>query len=555
LIRQTKFGYQPKTFNQPESRTSIFEPTLGFDGGQAPQELLPGFTPASKNFVHRGGYLEPRSGLSRFDSTFQLGEPALWGMEAFDIEGRRYGIAASAGTVACLRPEDLTWSALSRVSSASDQAPNGSVENGWDGASIYEPASDSNIAVFTNNRQLPKFAMLRESSTTYSDFTWALSHFSRARSVCEVDNRLVFFNVSTSSVSLPQTLYWSSRGDPLDFTFTNGAGSEQLADMRGVGQRVIPDGDSIVLFTDEQIWRGRVRRDAYAFDFYCVSREMGCPYPKTIAETPKGLVFLGRDLELYVLNGDQTIPLGPTHAKPTDVGDHSRIQLYLQRKLLNGELAWGAYDSAADKYTLYFTTNESATNLWPTRAIDFNFDNRSYFIHDFTHELTAGFEVRDTTEASTWDANPYTWDAYSPAWDDAGSITPKIVTAWSSAGTPYSLRSNQTSDDGTAIDARWRCHGLSAGDALRYDQLYEVWMEYESETTSNVSLFVSGNVGSSFIEGSQRSLSAASLNVQLFTCNITAQSPLFEIRSNDGSRPRISRFQARLRDGGMWGGA
>jgi hypothetical protein len=557
LIRQSKYGFAPRAYPQQESRVSIFEPTQGFDGGQSPQELHAGFTPFSQNWEHEGGYIQPRSGFSRYDATYALGDAGLFGMEAFDMDGYRHGLIASSKTLGYLPPQSVTFSNLSWVAAtgASTQTSDADIETGWDGASVYEPARDQNIIVLTNNRQLPKFLTVDDSTTTYSDFTWCASQFSTARAVAAFDNRLVFFNVASTLTTYPTRVFWTPRGNPIDLTIANGAGFEDLMDMRGSGLKVVADRDSIVLFTDEQIWRGRKRGDVYAFDFYVVNQQMGCPFPKTIHKTPHGIGFLGRDLELYLLRGDETVPLGPTGRKPSEVGDHSRIQLYLQRNLTNGDLAHACYDTEKNRSLLFFTSNETNTNLYPQKRLEYKYDNRSFFLSSTSHDWSAAFEMRDVEEAVTWDSVANTWDSYNVQWDRAGLSAPsRRVVVVSSNGTPYRFRSDQTSDDGSVIDCRWRSHALGQNDAFRHETLYEVWLDYNSDSTTTIAVHTSPNVGSTWDSSFTRALSASSVAAEMFPVFSTGQAPLFEVRVNDGSVPKISRMQVRLRDAGLWSG-
>jgi hypothetical protein len=557
-VRLTKFGFPSRVVPQQDSRVSIFEPTLGFDGGQAPQELHPGFTPESKNFIHEAGYIQPRSGMSRYDASYAMGGSPQLGMELFDVNANRHALAVSSQTVAYLPTAGVQFSNLSWVAAAgaSDQTLAGQMNDAPNGALIYEPARDKNIAVFTNGRQLPKFLNVESGTTTYSDFTWVASSFSKARAVCESDYRLVWGNVSSSTLSYPVRVQWSVRGNPLDLSVSNGGGFEDLMDMRGEIVRVVPDGDGIVLFTGEQIWRGRKRMDAYAFDFDCVQHTLGCPYPRTIHSTPNGIVFLGRDLELYVLRGDQAIPLGPTGRKGPEQGDHSRVQAYLQRVVQNSDLAWACYNSKNNRSEFYYTSNETNANLHPQNRLTYHWANQSFFKSTTSLDWACGFEMQDTEEAVTWDSIPYTWEQYDVSWDNAGlGPAERRVVTFSSAGTPYRFRSDQTSDDGTAIDCRWRSHGLSGQDAFRFDQIYEVWLEHESGTTSNVSVWTSNDLGRTFTDSFARALSATSHKAEMFPVWLSAQAPCFEVRTVDGSVPKISRMQVRMRDAGLYGGS
>lgn len=563
-VRLSKFGFRPRDMQQPESRISIFDPTLGYDGGQAPQELPPGYTPESQNWEEDGGNIVPRSGLSAFSFNGSFLGPIVYASEFFDLTGSRYAWAVFArslhnSTMPFLRPDSSEWTFMTGDDSTL-LATNAEPTTGWQGAQIYEPARDMNIAVITGGVHTPLVLNIDASTTSYSAFTHAYSQFSTARSIAESDYRLVWFNVSSLLTSYPTRVVWSGRGLPLTYTVADGAGFEDLLDMRGVGLKVIADPDGVVLFSDQEIWRGRRRQDAYAFDFYRIS-DQGTPFPRSITRTPHGITYLGRDRELYLLSGDQPIALGPD--RRTDAR-HSRIQKKLRQELTNGDLAFGVYNSQLQRNELYYTSNETNTNLYPKNRMDYNFDSGSIFFSKYSHELTAAFETTDVdTDVLTWDEIPFQWDDYGEIWDDALLGAPqRRIFAWShytnaqgSLASVFISRSEKTTDDGTAIDARWRSHGLGQAEAFRYDQLSEVQVEYASGTSSSVSLWLSGNGGASFSDSFGRTLSATSHGAACLPCNVTASSPMFELRINDGSTPRISRLQAKLFDGGVYGGA
>ena len=554
MIRRSRFGspYPPGLMRQPESRVEIFDPTRGFHSGEPPQDLPPGMTPAARNFVVDGGYLTPRSGLSQFGA-YSLGEAVLGGGEVFDSSGHPNAIVFSSGTVAYYERNAASWSALSYIEDASLGAPDtfsGETNSYAQHAAIYDPASDKNAVIFCNNLiNYPKIAYLHDSLATYSDYTAPFSLLSKAKSVAAFDNRLLFFHTQDGSTAKPTRIVWSARGNPNSFNVIDGGGAEDLLDMRGSGQKVVAEKDSLLLFSDEEIWRARPRGDAYAFDFYPVAQQRGGPYPQTIVNTPFGTAFLGRDLEVYVVSGQDVLPLGPRRP-----GSPSRINRELRSTLTRPDRAWGLYNQEQHRYELYYTTS-SATSGYPNRALFFHFENGAWMPQHYQHELTYGFEMEAGSLPLSWDEIEATWDQMNLTWDgDNSAGFGRNITTFGSAGTVYTFRSDQTTDDTTAIDCRWRSHALNSRDQLRFDQLYEVNIEAEVPSASSLSVMVSDDLGASFLDGFNINLSASSITNAFAPVWVTARAPQFEIRLNDGGTPKIARMQARLRDTGLYGG-
>lgn len=110
----------------------------------------------------------------------------------------------------------------------------------------------------------------------------------------------------------------------------------------------------------------------------------------------------------------------------------------------------------------------------------------------------------------------------------------------------FRFLSTQTSDDGTAIDARWRSPGLRSGDHHKM-HLAEVWVDYETDSASSASIFFGDARSETFDDGRALNLttSAAPLHVAAWK---TDEAPHFEIRLNDGGRPRLTLFVATLKD-------
>lgn len=536
--------------NKDAARVEVFTPTRGLHQGDSPQDLPPGYTPAASNFVVVGGGLQPRSGLSQWRTgNSQLSGPALGAFRVSDLTGSQYLVAASATTISVFDPTTDTWGALSSHTTQAT-APSGTSRQYWDAAYLYDAASDRNLAVLTNENDAPKVFTIEGSVTTYSNLTDFASLASKAKSLCAFDSRLVWFNTSTSSLAQPTRVLWSVRGKPRNYQLIDGAGFEDLLDMRGVGTRVVAERDGVVLFSDEEIWRGRRRGDAYVFDFYPVSRSIGCPYPRTIVQTPLGTVFLSHNLELYLLQGDKAVSIG---AAETDGA--SRIQTFLQENLFEAERAWAVYNLSAMRYELYFTGSDSLEG-YPTKGLFYHLVEDSFMPQMFGAELSSGVEFKDDGVPSAWDDTTASWDASGSAWDDQISAgVGYSVHPFSSVGTSYRFEAAQTTDDGSRITAFWTSHAMSSDNQLRMERFTELWVEHRQAQASGMSVIFSPDYSFAGADTYSAVLSAGDYGRVLVPGLVTGASPHFRIQVTDGGRPRFMRFQANLVENGSYGGA
>jgi hypothetical protein len=529
------------------ARVEVFTPTRGLHRGDAAQDLQPGYTPDASNFVVSGGGLTPRSGLSRWRTgSSQVSGPAIGSFRVSDLTGFQYLIGASDRTISVHNPNDDSWTALSSHTTQSD-VPSGTSREYWDSAYLYDAAADRNLAVLTNHKDVPKVFVIEPSVTTYSNLTDFTSLASKARSVCAFDNRLVWFNMSTDSLAQPSRVLWSVRGQPRNYQLLDGAGFEDLLDMRGIGTRVIAEREGVVLFSDEEIWRGRKRGDAYVFDFYPVSRNVGCPYPRTIVQTPLGTIFLSFDLELYLLQGDAVRPLGPQND-----GEASRIQLFLQENLYDAERAWAVYNPAKVRYELFYTGSESAEG-YPTRGLFYHLIEESFFPQTFSHELPSGVEFKDQGVPSTWDATVATWDEVATSWDEQVTAgNGYSVHPFSSAGTSYRFEDAQTDDDGSRITAYWTSHAMNRDDQIRMERFTELWVEHKQASASSASVTFAPDLSFSGAETYNTALGAGDYGRTLVTGFASGAAPHFKVQVTDGGTPKFMRFQAKLVEGGLY---
>lgn len=546
MIPRARFA--PPAARAPLRQREIDIPvTGGLHAGVAPQNLPRGFSPDLRNLTpDTEGYITPRSGLSQYGA-FDFNGAVLGAFETFDHEGNIGAVAASARSVSLLHPTNQAWSSLSYVAgNQSWHAGNlsGLSTDYFEGETIYDAAADRMICVFSNNTDSLKFATILAATATFSDFTWAdsINSVTASKDIASINDRLVLFNaLSSTGVRYPTRVMWSARGNPRSFLIADGAGAEDLMDMRGSGQACVRWKEFLVLFTELEIWRAIPTEDDYAFRFSRTIDDMGCPWPRTAAATPEGVVFLGRDKEVYITDGVGFQPLGPVNGAGA-----SRIQRKISEEALNLGRSWGIYNATERRYELYYAASDSPGGF-PSRALFYDFPTQTWWPARFSHGLSDGIDIVDPATLVTWDDISNSWDATTASWDDfnitQGNRRPNV---FDSAGSSLRYFSNQTTDDGSAIDVRWRSPGLRSG--IRKLHLKEVWLDYENDSASSASLWVGSSRSGAAFEA-QTALSLGTANDPAFVpVWKTDHHPAFEIRLNDGGQPRIASFSVTLQD-------
>jgi hypothetical protein len=520
--------------------------------------MPPGFTPDSQNFVAPDGFLTPRSGLSNSDP-FDFNGPVLGAAEVFDASGNLAGFAASATSFAFSHPDSPSWATLSYASVAGtgpagiadiDDTPSGISTDYWETTSIYNKLTDKIIAVTSNNTNWPKWFAVEGSTTSFSDFTWvnSLDSMKASRGISAINDRLVFFNLlSSKGTRFPQRVLWSARGGATDFVLANGAGFEDLVSMRGEGTASVRFRDVLILFTDSEVWKAQPTLDDYAFRFQRITDEVGCPWARTATATPLGVMFMSRDFEVYATDGINILPVGPVQGQGP-----SRIQKRLRERLINPSRAWALYNQTERRYELYYATTATTTGFCD-EALYYNIDDQTWWPQRFGKELSYGVELEDPSATLTWDEAIANWDTYNVGWDSFGDLQgSRWVTPFSGLGPIYSMRSDQTTDDGAAIDCRWQSHALRHSDRVRKIHLKELWVDYETDSNSSASVFVGSSYsGHNYGDGTMLSLTTNTSPAFVPTW-YTSNAPVFELRVADGGLPRIAGFEAVTIDAGRF---
>ena len=540
-MRYSRFGL-PLRVNPAASTRSVqvVEPTLGLIRTQPPSDLPPGATPSAENFIVRYGGLEKRAMLqSRTTQATVVNTPVLGGIEAVDVLGNTYPLASY--NTRPLWYSVGSWSLASYVSAAGlDDHPTNSTSSYWDMTQIYFDTRDENVVVM-GSQSYQSLYVWQSNTTVFSTLTNA----PRARFVASFDNFLLAANVREGSNDFVQRIQWSDRGSITTWNPVGSlAGFHDMLDSKGEITRLVPQDNRIVVFTEEEVWSGWRIDNVFQFDFQALDRGVGAPYSWTIAQTRAGVMWLGRDANVYVL------PKGEARAVP--VGD--AIQPELQSSLDNPDRAWAVYNKLTDQYELYYPT---AGNTYPTKALYLDLRKGSWMPQTFDsgYGLSRGWQgtLGTGSGSTTWaqaQAAGIRWADITGTW--AGqrgqqNLGPLAVHTGSSAGTMYYMSHSATSDSGVTVAARWRSGGLGGNEPYRSKTLTEVRVDYAADSASSLTVRASADQGASFQPGINLELGTSSTeSQQVADAYVNARYPVFEVVSEVG-RPKINRFWAEMR--------
>lgn len=536
----------------PRSLSSvlIIEPTLGLDSSQPSVDAPLGSTPSADNYIMREGALEPRPMLTlRTTNPQPLSVPVLGGWEIADVTNNRYPLISGTTTLAWYSTG--SWSQLSYVSAGGvNSPPAGSSTSFWDASQVYYDRSDQNIAVLANGSYQTLYCW-QSNTTVFSTLTGA----PMAKYVQAFDNYLVAFNIrdpGSASSDYVQRVQWGDRGSAS--SWTGGlSGFEDLLDMRGQGTRIMAQENRVILFSDAEVWQGITSDFPFVFRFAPLDRSVGCPYPYTATNTPQGIIFLARNLQTYLLpkSGGPAVPIG------------QRMHRSIRDTIDAPERAWSVYDQNTDQYQLYYAIQGGTGQ--PQRAIYLNLQDGSWAPQSFDRvsgglSLTRGFTVSGvatSSSATTWgglQAAGVRWADLNMSWAALGGLTvtqdSRSVYIGSSGGTVYELSSTATSDNGVAVESRWRSTGLKPLSPDQQATATELRIDYQANSASSLTVRFSQTAGASFEAGRRISLPGTSgISQAVDYPYLPARYPLFEVTS-EGQRYRLFRFFLTMRKGG-----
>lgn len=549
-MRRTRYG-EPLPV-QPRSVVSVLlvEPTQGYALNQPETDLQPGQTPSCVNYLMRDGALQLRPTLSQYTAGPNPVGPITGGVTVVSSTGSFYPLVSGMTQLAYY--SNASWSSpLSYVSAGGMNAPlSTSSVQFTDIVQSYDPASDNMVAIIAPGSYdtLMTWAV---GTGIYSSITSA----PKAKYVAGFDNFVIALNVQdagSQTSNYIQRVQWSDRGDPLKWGSGSGslAGFEDLLDAKGAGTRVMVADNRLVLFFEDEIWQGVRATGTSSFAFSAMDRSLGCPYPWTITNTPLGIFFLGRDLNVYLLgkDGGQAAPIGYP------------VQRHLRARIDNPERAWGLWDADTTTYQLWYPLRSGAPVA--QEAVFLNVADNSWAPQTVVHNtgsfaLQRGFVAFNQTSsgALTWNSlqsSAEVWNSVTSTWAQTGgtsSFAGKVVAVGDSKGTMYYF-SNGTQDDGISIGARWRSAALAGSSPDGVKVLQEVRIDYQSDSATSLTLRASRDQGQSFdpivtvplVQSSQENTAVA----HVYT---VARYPTFEVQV-ESAGPKLYRFWAKMREGG-----
>lgn len=344
--------------NVPATKPAVLRTVaLGFTSGAEAPQLPAGMSSRGSNFLDVDGGLVMRPGIRPLGPTSGTGSVAstvsqivTWVGEGVTGAGVHYPLILSGKYPAYYSTG--SWSALSQVGATGlsgntiTSVVASTDTRHFDATAYYNPTSDEFEMCFVHSAASGGAYTWRPGTAVFS----TLTNSPAAALVCTFDNRLLFSRITSAGTFYPQRVQWSARGEPSVYTTPDGGFEELMDASPGVITRLYNDYDRVLVFFDREVWQGIKYAFPFNFQFLPLDRTIGCPAPRSIARTPKGVVFLGSDLNLYLI---------PRGGSPQPVGKDVR------RLLLDdlGFIEWGnpdtvrvygIYDEQRDGYLLFY---------------------------------------------------------------------------------------------------------------------------------------------------------------------------------------------------------
>ena len=517
--------------------TTAQQVTFGLNTKVAPPDLPAGVTPSAQNFLVRDGGIEPRFKMASLGTAPGLADVALGLQEYSTTTGLRAPVVVSARTVSWFNSGTGIWSTLSYVKNTIDSKPSGPNTDYWDFTVTYHPTLDENILVLCNGDN-QAFSWDGSSAGTTAYFS-SLTNAPIAKYVAEFDSRVVFGYVSSGGSTYPQRIIYTGRGFPETANqIASDGGFYDLLDATGRIQRLVEDGQRLLVFFEYELWQGY--RADYPFDlqFITLHRGIGLVAPFSTAKTPYGTVFLGSDYRVYL------IPPGGT---PQSISDE--IWASMREEITSPERAVGIYDERLNEYQLFYPVAGGTGR--PTHSRHYQFTDKSWTPHTFGHDVCALTNATLSSSATTFGGLVGTFNQQPFTYGQLAGVTgSRTVLAATSSGTVGQFTSTATTDLGTAVDAKYVAH-LGNAEPDRRLMLKELWIDYRADSASSLTIGVSKDFGQTITQSYSVALPAANPSAQtVVQVGLSAVYPSVVLEDDHGTRFRIQRMLARTEDTG-----
>lgn len=485
LSRRAKYGFPPPA--QPTSHyTSRQVPlTVGVQDATAWPLLPAGSANSMANFLPLDGKLIPRSRLSSINTIRGLN--AGYGMAEI-IYASQVGQANvwySAGTTHAIIHSNGSISKASFVSAGGLGIADLETQASWQ----YAVAFGANLGVGENMlvaAGVPSYdtllALYQQGGTSAGAAVYSyLTSAPKAKAIAAFDNYLLAWNVQGTGAFITR-VQWCVRGEPDNWT-GEGSGFEDLLEMSGTGTAVKGMADGrVILFTDREIWYGQRAAYPAQFQFYPLDKSLGCPAPKTIAETPGGLIFVGSDWKLHILPSGGGLPAAIA----------PQLNEWLRRRphVDSAVQTWGLYDQQTNLYYL-FVERISGT-IDQGAAVNLATGEIGLLDYSLTITPSAGLALGTVNTANH------------------GKSEGLLFV--DSTGTVYSTNSTLARDansvTSTVVACTWRSAPIASDLPGDWKQLLDVYVDYRATSRSTLTLKIAGD-GNTF-ESTGRTISLTS---------------------------------------------
>lgn len=539
---------------RPQSLVSVLvvEATLGFDVSKSALNIPEGATPNSENLIMRDGRLEPRSVLSRLGTISHVSNALLTnGTPANTVANTRYIVVAG---------RESDWYYLGPGATTWNPVDLGLLNIGpgdyWDFAQIYSDIHDENIVVGGLTSQSTALNYWVVGSADLS--TRLMPGSPGARFVASFNDHLIAANTAEAGVSYPQRVRWSDRGSASSWT-GGVSGFQDLLSTRGGITRVLPLERRIIVFFEDEVWEGTPVDFPFTFNFAPLDTTVGCPFSRTAAVTPRGIVFMARNYQLYLLPKEGGV------AQPIGAPLHRRIR----GSIVQPAKAFGAYDGVNDHYQFYYSSGASA-NL-ANRAAFLHFDKGAWAPQSFdTNRLVligAFTTPLGTSRASTWAdfafyQNNVRWgDMFGESWNDllgvgderqtVLALSNQTVFEYSSIMSQDSRESSNGSTEGLRRTWFWEGKPQGSDAPMSQKAITRVDVEYIAPSASSLTLRTSPTQGATYDTGIGLSLMTASHVTQMpGYVYQPARYPMFRVEGSEQTGLELHRFHVTMRVGG-----
>lgn len=514
------FG-KPSDVQVRSTVSTVIAQPAGAQRGMTPLNQAPGSALSGENYIVRDGALELRPVISVI--TGVLGETSVWdsrgpvggGFELQNILGKRYAMSFHSNQYIYYDETNADWVQGSLGTGGGGGGMRGNQQTRWDTAQIYLDTVDDNVVVAASDAQQSLF-YARPAAQPFGTLTNLIG----AKRVATFDNYVLAGNIfdTASTLTFPQRIQWSDRGSAS--SWTGGlSGFEDLLAARGEIQRIIALENRVIVLFDDEVWQGLPSDFPFTFRFSPIDQSIGCPFPWTASVTPRGVMFMGRDYQMYMLpkEGGGAQPVG------------SAIQSKVRSDITWPDRAFSVYDPNMQQYEMFYC---ASTDSYPRNAAFMDINSGAWSFQSFPVHLTAGFAVHERPDRSN-------------------AVVPMLA---SSQGTMYYLNSSYTQDalSGTtpSVSAYWEFMPFGGEAPPVQKSVTQVRVDYDGPSASSLTVRTSPDNGNSFNAGKRIALPATSIVSQgIADVYETSRYPVVRLEQ-ESQRQRIHRVHVTARIGG-----